>query len=328
MKLFLLYLKRHCKIMLLLLLFGSIFASVFSLYALPVEAVIYSLALCAFVGLAMFAAGFALHLRRHLQLIALQKSVTVSLDSLPEPTGILEQDYQDLLHLLREHASRLKIESENSRRDAMDYYTLWAHQIKTPISAMRLLLQSPDCTAAPLEAELLQVEQYVGMALSYQRLEDDASDYLFRKYDVDEIVRSCVRRFARLFILRQTSLDFSGTGMHAVTDEKWLDFVISQLLSNALKYTPPGGHIRIYRELETLCITDNGIGIRDEDLPRVFEKGFTGYNGREDKKSTGIGLYLCRRACANLGHGISIASRQGKGTTVRLDLSTYTGKFD
>lgn len=328
MKLFLLYLKRHYKIMLMLLCFGGIFAGVFSLYNLPLEAVGYSLALCAFVGLALFAVGFALHLRRHRALTDLRRSVTVSLDRLPEPAGTLEADYQELLRLLHEHAARLKTEGERSRRDAVDYYTLWAHQIKTPISAMRLLLQSPERGAAQLEAELFQIEQYVGMVLSYQRLEDGTSDYLFRECDVDEIVRSCLRRFARLFILRQISLDFDGTGLRAVTDEKWLDFIVSQLLSNALKYTPPGGRIRIYGELQTLCIADSGIGIRGEDLPRVFEKGFTGYNGHEDKKSTGIGLYLCRRACENLGHGISIASRQGKGTTVRLDLSTWEGKIE
>lgn len=328
MKLLLLYLKRHFKIIFMLLCFGGIFAGVFSLYQLPVEAVAYSLALCAAVGLVLFAAGFALHLRRHISLKALQKTVTVSLDGLPEPAGALEQDYQELLKILLRHSAALKTQGEKSRRDAADYYTLWAHQIKTPISAMRLLLQSPDSGSAPLEAELLQIEQYVGMVLSYQRLEDSGSDYLFRECGVDGTVRACVRRFSRLFILRKISLDYSGTGLRAVTDEKWLDFIISQLLSNALKYTPPGGRIRIYSELETLCIADNGIGIRDEDLPRVFEKGFTGYNGHEDKKSTGIGLYLCRRACSNLGHGISISSRQGKGTTVRLDLSAYTGSFE
>lgn len=328
MRLFLLYLKRHFKIILMLLCFGGIFAGVFSLYELPMEAVGYALALCAVVGLALLAPGFILHLRRHVRLKEMRETVTVSLDGLPEPRGTLEEDYQQLLLLLREHAARLKTEGERSRRDAVDYYTLWAHQIKTPISAMRLLLQSPDCETAALEAELLQIEQYVGMVLSYQRLESESTDYVFRRCEVDEIVRACARRFARLFILRQISLDFAGTGLCAVTDEKWLDFVIGHLLSNALKYTPPGGRIRIYGELETLCIADNGIGIRDEDLPRVFEKGFTGYNGRADKKSTGIGLYLCRRVCANLGHGISISSRQGKGTTVRLDLSTWKGMLE
>ncbi|MCM1149920.1 MAG: sensor histidine kinase [Butyricicoccus sp.] len=325
MRLLLLYLKRHFKIILMLLCFGGIFAGVFSLYSLPMEAVGYSLALCAAVGLVLLVAGFIMHLRRHRRLSQMRETVMLSLDGLPEPSGVLEEDYQELLRILRGNAARLKTEGESSRRDAADYYTLWVHQVKTPISAMRLLLQSPEPDAGQLEAELFQIEQYVGMALSYQRLDGGASDYLFRECDVDEVVRACLRRFARLFILRRISLDFSGTGLRAVTDEKWLDFVIGHLLSNALKYTPPGGRIRIYGELETLCISDNGIGIREEDLPRVFEKGFTGYNGREDKKSTGIGLYLCRRACANLGHGISIASRPGKGTTVRLDLSTYAG---
>lgn len=325
MRLFFLYLKRHFKIILMLLCFGGIFAGVFSLYDLPVEAVGYALALCAVLGLALFAAGFTAHLRRHVRLRNMQKTVTVSLEGLPEPRGAVEEDYQELLRLVREHAARLKTEGERSRRDAVDYYTLWVHQIKTPISAMRLLLQSPECSSAALEAELLQIEQYVGMALSYQRLESESTDYVFRHCDVDRVVRACVRRFARLFILSRISLDFAGTGLCAVTDEKWLDFVIGHLLSNALKYTPTGGRIRIYSELETLCIADNGIGIRDEDLPRVFEKGFTGYNGREDKKSTGIGLYLCRRVCDNLGHGISISSRQGKGTTARLDLSMWNG---
>ena len=109
--------------------------------------------------------------------------------------------------------------------------------------------------------------------------------------------------------------------IHILTDGKWLSFVVEQVLSNALKYTPAGGRIRIYGDGETLVIADSGIGIRPEDLPRVFEKGFTGYNGREDKKSTGIGLYLCRRVMDRLNHGISIVSRPGQGTLVRLDLS-------
>ena len=134
-------------------------------------------------------------------------------------------------------------------------------------------------------------------------------------------MRQSVRKFARLFILKKISLDFQETGRTVLTDEKWLSFVIEQLLSNAVKYTPEGGRVRVYGDGETLVIADSGIGIRPEDLPRVFEKGFTGFNGREDKKSTGIGLYLCRQVADRLNHGISIASRPGQGTLVRLDLS-------
>ena len=106
-----------------------------------------------------------------------------------------------------------------------------------------------------------------------------------------------------------------------LTDGKWLGFVVEQVLSNALKYTPEGGAIRVYGDGDTVVIADSGIGIRPEDLPRVFEKGFTGYNGRTERKSTGIGLYLSRQVCERLGHGIAVTSRPGQGTLVRLDLS-------
>ena len=138
---------------------------------------------------------------------------------------------------------------------------------------------------------------------------------------MDALVRQSVRKYARLFILKKISLDFQETGRTVLTDEKWLSFVVEQLLSNAVKYTPEGGLVRVYGDGETLVIADSGIGIRPEDLPRVFEKGFTGFNGREDKKSTGIGLYLCRQVLDRLNHGISISSRPGQGTLVRLDLS-------
>ena len=115
-------------------------------------------------------------------------------------------------------------------------------------------------------------------------------------------------------------MDFRESGSRVLTDAKWLLFVIEQLLSNALKYTNEG-HISIYTEGKVLVVADTGIGICAEDLPRVFEKGFTGYNGREDKKSTGIGLYLCRRICEKPGHKISISSEKGHGTSVRIDMT-------
>ena len=200
-----------------------------------------------------------------------------------------------------------------------DYYTLWAHQIKTPIAAMRLLLQEES--RPELEGELLKIEQYVEMVLGYLRLGSDSTDYVFRECGLDALVRQSVRKYARLFILKKISLDFQETGRTVLTDEKWLSFVVEQLLSNAVKYTPEGGLVRVYGDGETLVIADSGIGIRPEDLPRVFEKGFTGFNGREDKKSTGIGLYLCRQVLDRLNHRISITSRLGQGTLVRLDLS-------
>ena len=196
---------------------------------------------------------------------------------------------------------------------------IWNRSKAQALAAMRLLLQEEP--RPELEGELLKIEQYVEMVLGYLRLGSGTTDYVFRSCELDALIRQSVRKYARLFILKKISLDFRETGKTVLTDEKWLSFVIEQLLSNAVKYTPEGGCVRIYGDGETLVITDSGIGIQPEDLPRVFEKGFTGFNGREDKKSTGIGLYLCRQVLDRLNHGISISSRPGQGTLVRLDLS-------
>ena len=202
------------------------------------------------------------------------------------------------------------------------YYTLWAHQIKTPIAAMRLTLQNEDTpTSRRLTAELGRIERYVEMVLAYLRLDADSTDYVLRESDLDPIVRGAVKKFSGEFIARRLALDLQPTGLRVLTDEKWLSFVLEQLISNALKYTPEG-RVSIFMEAPaTLCIADTGIGIAPEDLPRIFEQGFTGCNGRGDKRASGLGLYLCRRVCRNLGHTIAVESEPGKGTTVRLDLS-------
>ena len=156
--------------------------------------------------------------------------------------------------------------------------------------------------------------------MTYLRLDAETGDYVLKTQDLDPIIRGAVRRFAGEFIDRKLRLRLQETGQMVLTDEKWLSFVLEQLLSNALKYTP-GGEVSIFwQEPDTLVIRDTGIGIAPEDLPRIFEKGFTGYNGRSDKKASGIGLYLCKRVCDRLGHGISIASAPGEGTTVFLKL--------
>ena len=211
--------------------------------------------------------------------------------------------------------------AETRRGETVAYYTAWVHQIKTPIAAMRLTLQGEDTPAARrLTAELGRIEQYVDMALTYLRLEEGGSDYVIRPCSVDEVVRAAVRRFAGEFIDRRIRLDYEPVQWETVTDGKWLTFVVEQLLSNALKYTGQEGAIRIYRQGDELCIADTGMGIAPEDLPRVFQMGYTGQNGRLDRRSSGIGLYLCRRICGNLRHGIRMESVPGKGTTVYLTL--------
>ena len=258
---------------------------------------------------------------RHRQLSDALKSIRVSDEQLPPPENLIEEDYRQLIRALGEEKQRQASAMDLRMSDMQDYFTLWAHQIKTPIAAMRLILQTkPENSATEIEGELFRVEQYVEMVLNYLRLDSDSTDFVFRTCALDDIIRQCVRKYAKQFIRKRIRLEYEGTALQVLTDEKWLCFVIEQILSNALKYTAAGS-IRIFTQGETLVIADTGMGIAPEDLPRVFEKGYTGYNGRTDKKATGIGLYLCKRILNRLGHEISISAQVGKGTRVSIDLS-------
>ncbi len=240
---------------------------------------------------------------------------------------MVEMYYQEMVETLFQ--GKLKIESESSiaKKELLDYYSLWVHQIKTPIAAMRVLLQAteeiPFERRTELGMELFKIEQYVEMALSYIRLGDMSADLKLQWYSVDEIVKPAVKKYSKLFILKKIKLEYEPIESKILTDEKWLGLVVEQILSNALKYTNEG-KISIHMESEkenVLVIEDTGIGICTEDIPRVFEKGFTGYNGRTDKKSTGIGLYLCKCIVDKLNHRIYISSELSKGTKIFLNLN-------
>lgn len=312
------YLRRQKKLLAMLAAFAAVFSATAFLYGVPAEPVLYGAMLALFVGGGLFCLGFSAYRRRCRAVEQLLNEQGMELPGLPEPADRLEDDYQRLAKRLCTDRAALTAQLQDDRRDMLDYYTLWAHQIKTPLAAMELLLQEPEPDSQLLSAELLKVEQYVEMVLSYLRLDSDSTDLVLRRQPLDEIVHGAVRKYARLFILKKITLECPETGLTVLTDEKWLAFVLEQLLSNALKYTPAGGCIRIYAEDTTLIVADSGIGIQAEDLPRVFEKGFTGYNGRADKKATGLGLYLCRRICGLMGCRISIHSAPGQGTSVRL----------
>ena len=321
MKLFFAYLRQRWKVLLGAVLFYALFAVSFALYGLPLAAVWYPAALTAVLGLIFFLWDFGRIRRTHAELSALSNAPTEQIGPLPETSRILDGDYQAIIRSLQVQARQLASSAAAREREASDYYTVWAHQIKTPIAAMRLLLQDADTDEQRALLEQLQsVEQYVEMVLGYLRLESPSSDYVIRNYALDDIVRQAVRKFASQFIRRKLRLEYTPLNVSVITDEKWLLFVIEQVLSNALKYTRSGSVSITLEAPKTLCIRDTGIGIAPEDLPRVFEKGYTGSNGRTDKRATGIGLYLCRRILAKLGHSITIVSTPGVGTTVRIGL--------
>ena len=323
MKFFLAYLKGKRGVILMFLLSWAVFAVTFWLYGLPLEAVLYPVLICSVFWLCFLIWGLIRAYRKHRRLTNIARLTSEQMERAFPPEHTLDdRDYQTIIQALRREESQLRTQMNRRYLDMVDYYTIWAHQIKTPISSMRLTLQNEDTSLSRrLTSDLLRVEQYVEMVLMFLRLDSDSTDYVIREYDLDGIVRGAVKKFAGEFIGRKLGLDYQPLNTTVLTDEKWLSFVVEQLLSNALKYTPSGTISITLEPEQTLCIRDTGIGIAPEDLPRVFEKGYTGYNGRSDKRASGIGLYLCKRICQNLGHRISVESQVEKGTTVRIDLA-------
>ena len=278
--------------------------------------------------------------------------------ALPEGRDAFENLYQELIEDLNVQRKVEDAAHARTLSEMREYYAMWVHQIKTPIAAMQLLLQvqrnrmetgellrtnehtesaepqTEDKKAtveetliaeqlqiqSELEGELFDIEQYVNMALQYQRVNAPGNDYVLERQSLDAIVREVIRKYARLMVRRHIPLRYDGTDVTVTTDDKWLAFAIEQVLSNAIKYSHEGRPIVIEAVQEPnwdyLKITDHGIGISAEDLTRVFEKGYTGYNGHSDKKSTGIGLYLSRMVLEKLGHSIRLESEYEKGTTV------------
>lgn len=316
------YILEKRQVLLAVALGLLIYSLVLLLYQIPPEAAGYGILLVFIAEFVWLLSGFGRFRKKQklLRQLAGERAKDFYLRDLPESEDPKEEAYQDLIESLLKEKNRKEAEAAEKLRDMEEYYTLWVHQIKTPIAAMSLLLQEEDTPEnGELSMELFRIEQYVEMVLQYLRLDSPDHDLAFRSVDVDDCVRQAVRKYARSFIRKKIALDFQETGIETVSDEKWLVFVLEQLLSNALKYTKKGT-IRIYGGNGFLYIEDTGIGIAPEDLPRIFEKGYTGYNGRGDQKASGLGLYLCRTICKRLGHTITASSVPDHGTAIRITL--------
>lgn len=323
-----LFLKSKRAELMRFILFAAFFAASFFLYHLPIKAVIYPTVLILMFLLINLIVDYIKMSMKHNELIKIREFSDITYTSFPIEENCDDSDYQEIIRMLSEQQKKLECDMNQKYCDMIEYYTVWAHQIKTPISSMKLHLQNEDSPLSrKLSADLLRIEQYVDMVLMFLRLDSSSTDYVFKEYRIDDIVRQAVKKFAGEFINRKLNLKYNSLNTTVVTDEKWLSFVIEQILSNALKYTQTGG-VEIFMENPAiLCIRDSGIGIASEDLPRIFEKGYTGYNGRSDKKASGIGLYLCKRICVNLGITITAESVIDCGTTIRLDLTQNKQSF-
>lgn len=326
MKLFFSFLKMKWRTIVMCAVFMCIFILTFVLFRLPLKAVIYPFLLCFIVALIFTLTDFFRFRKRKNEFESLIGMRSFLLSDIPESRNIEEKNYAKIISLLKQEIIDIESLADKRYSDMTQYYTAWVHQIKTPIASMKLSLQNEDTPAyRKLSSDLFRIEQYVSMVLAFLRLDCVSTDYVFREQKVDELIKAAVRKFAPDFIGKKLRLNYEETDISFVTDEKWFSFVLEQIISNSLKYTSEGG-VHIYEKNKILYIEDTGIGIAPEDIPRVFENGFTGLNGRNDKSASGIGLYLCRRVCDNLSVKISVSSKIGEGTTVSLDLSQYNLK--
>lgn len=298
--------------------------------------IFYAVVITSFFGICYGIYDYIQYCSRYKELRLILEGIGESFDYIPQGKNLIEDTYAEIIKELETERRRILSKKKEKETEMKDYYTMWAHQIKTPIAALKLLLhkeemQSNSITYSIME-ELFKIEQYVEMVLQYLRLENMSSDLILKEYELKEIVNQVVKKYAVLFINRHLSFQLEEFQKKVLTDEKWLSLILEQLISNAIKYTPSGS-ISIYleenkeeKEIESfekridaiLVIKDTGIGIRKEDQPRIFEKGFTGYNGRMNKKSTGIGLYLCKQAADKLSHKIIVESEIEKGTIIKI----------
>ena len=238
---------------------------------------------------------------------------------LEEKIDLIEEDYRHLMVELSDALSKETEEHSVSYNAMLDYYTMWVHQIKTPISALSLIIQNMEDeeTGSRLRSQLVQVENYADMALNYLRLGSESNDLQFVKVNVDDVMRGEIKRAMTMFLAKGLAVDFTPSNLEVTTDKKWLGFIFGQLISNAIKYQKTGT-VHFYGDASSFTIEDEGIGIAKEDLPRIFEKGYTGYNGHNEKKSTGLGLYLVKKAADLISAEVVFDSEVGKGTKVTV----------
>lgn len=295
----------------LLVIFNEIILLLFAfLFEEVADVLYYSLTILTFVTIIMVAWDLFRSYQSY-KLAYLYEEIT--------PLSPLEFYLAQTLENARENQMNQTEEECKRYTDLMDYYTLWVHQIKTPIAASQLLVQ--DVTdrniKSLLEQEIFKIDAYTHLVLQYLRLENFHDDLQLKQVALEHLVKEVVRKYSLFFIQKGLTINLDDLDVKVISDEKWLLIIIEQVLSNSLKYTKSGG-IEVYFKDNTLYLKDSGIGIKDSDILRVFERGFSGYNGRLTQQSSGLGLYLSKKIADQLGHDISISSQVGQGTTVSI----------
>ena len=238
-------------------------------------------------------------------------------------------DVKDDNERLLNENKNLKSEMLNQKDDLNAYFLMWLHQIKTPMTVSKLLLEKPDDTTnTKLKMQLMYIEQYINMAMNYLKMIDHSTDMDITEVNLDDIIKNLLKKYSLLFIHNHISLEYQSNLTYVVSDSQWLTILIEQILSNALKYTENGKiTIQYLEDKHALEIRDTGIGIRSEDIPKIFDRGYSGFNGRMNEKSSGLGLYLARKISERLNIQIEVESKLSKGSVFRLVFPTNLTKM-
>ncbi len=221
---------------------------------------------------------------------------------------------------MAEHVNEYKFANEEYK----EYIELWIHEIKTPIAVSKMIVENnPSEITKNINEEIEKVEYFVEQALFYARSNNVEKDYIIKPMNLQKIINSVILKNKRSFISKKIKLNIHDVDKEVYSDSKWMAFILNQIIINSIKYSKKDkAEIEIfseeYKDNTVLYIKDNGIGIESDNLPRVFEKGFTGENGRKMNKSTGIGLYLCKKLCDKLGQNIEINSVLNMETVVKI----------
>lgn len=312
------YLKmKKTSIIGILGVYAILFVFVY-LYRIPIEVILYPFILTIVFVLMVLIFDYIKYKEKVNKIIQICNDVSSCYSVKINDKNIFDEYYLDIINeLLKENRKQVS-QIQKRVSDINDYFSIWVHQIKTPIASMKLKIDNEQIDSLQLASDLNRIDHYVDLVLSFLKFDEEKIDLYFRKTDVDRIMRESLKKFSNDFIIKKIRLDYKLSKREVLTDEKWLSFVFDQLLSNALKYTDKGTISIYYDEDSCLCIKDSGIGIALADMERLFEKGFTGYNGRQYKKASGIGLYMCKRMCDKLNIAISIESVVNEYTLVKL----------
>ncbi|MDY3829398.1 MAG: sensor histidine kinase [Erysipelotrichaceae bacterium] len=312
------YLKmKKTSIIGILGVYAILFVFVY-LYRIPIEVILYPFILTIVFVLMVLLFDYIKYKEKVNKIIQICNDISSCYSVKINDKNIFDEYYLDIINeLLKENRKQVS-QIQKKVSDINDYFSIWVHQIKTPIASMKLKIDNEQMDLLQLASDLNRIDHYVDLVLSFLKFDEEKIDLYFRKTDVDRIMRESLKKFSNDFIIKKIKLDYKLSKREVLTDEKWLSFVFDQLLSNALKYTDKGAISIYYDEDSCLCIKDSGIGIALADMERLFEKGFTGYNGRQYKKASGIGLYMCKRMCDKLNIAISIESIVNEYTLVKL----------